>query len=186
MPFTPYHFGPGLLLGILLFPFVDFGTLIIASVILDIEPLAIIIFNLPLPLHGFFHTYFGATIASVVLSSCIWPIRNQLNNIVKLFGLDQRSTFSRILFASLLGTYSHVFLDAFLYAEMNPFYPLLGNPFLGLVGSNIVYSFCVYSLFIGFLLYAIRILYVHLHTTRNRLNPMHLATAINFLFPLID
>jgi membrane-bound metal-dependent hydrolase YbcI (DUF457 family) len=160
MPFTPYHFGPGLLLGVLLFPFVDFGTLIIASVILDIEPLVVIMFGLPFPLHGFFHTYLGATTVSVVLAACIWPIRNQLNSIVSLFILRQNSTLLNILPACLIGTYSHVFLDSFIYAEMNPFYPLLGNPFLGIIGSSLVYSFCTFAGLVGVLLYVIRVFYL--------------------------
>lgn len=161
MPFTPYHFGPGLLLGILLFPFVDLGTLIFASVILDIEPLVVIMFGLPLPLHGFFHTYLGATIISMVLTVCIWPIRNQLSSIVSLFGMRQYSTLSSILSAGLVGTYSHVLLDSFLYAEMNPFYPLMGNPFLGIIVSSVVYNFCIFAGFAGLLLYVIRVFYFH-------------------------
>jgi membrane-bound metal-dependent hydrolase YbcI (DUF457 family) len=157
MPFTPFHFGPGLLLGILLFPFIDFGTLIIASVILDIEPLVVIVFGLPLPLHGFFHTYLGATIASIVLAACIYPVRNQLNSIVSLLILRQHSTLRHILLAGLIGTYFHVFLDSFLYTEMNPFWPLLGNPFLGIIGSSLVYSFCTFAGLVGFLLYVIRV-----------------------------
>ena len=156
MPFTPYHFGPGLLLGIIFFPFVDLATLLIASVILDLEPLSIIILNLPLPLHGFFHTYLGATVVSLLLTVCIWPLRKHLNEIVSIFGLHQQSSFRQILPAGLIGTYSHVFLDSFLYAEMNPLYPLLGNPFLNLVSSISIYDFCVIFGLLGFVLYVIR------------------------------
>jgi hypothetical protein len=68
MPFTPYHFGPAVLVGVLLFPFVDLTTVMVASVIVDLESLAVILFDLPMPLHSFFHTYLGATIVAVVLS----------------------------------------------------------------------------------------------------------------------
>ncbi len=158
MPFTPYHFGPAVFIGVLLFPFIDLATLIAASVILDLEPLAILIFNLPGPLHAFFHTYLGATIVAVVLSICIYPFRKYLNEIVSFFGLKQESSFRHILPASLLGTYSHVLLDSFLYAEMNPFFPLLGNPFLGLLGGAFVYNLCLVLGVIGFFLYLLRVL----------------------------
>jgi membrane-bound metal-dependent hydrolase YbcI (DUF457 family) len=175
MPFTPYHFGPGLLLGILFFPFIDFGTLMIASVILDIEPLVIIVFGLPLPLHGFFHTYLGATIASIILAACIWPMRNQLNRIVSLFGLHQHSTLRHILPAGFVGTYFHVFLDSFIYPEMNPFYPLSGNPFLNLIGSSLVYNFCTLAGLVGFLFYVIRIFYFRSRssTMQTESDPFH-------------
>lgn len=156
MPFTPYHFGPALLLGILLFPFVDLATIMMASVIIDLEPLAVIFLNLPLPLHGFFHSYLGASIAALVLSVFVYPFRKRLNKIVSLFGLYQSSNFRHIIAASLVGTYSHVFLDSLLYAEMNPFFPILGNPFTGLVLDGAVYTFCIIAGLASFFAYVLR------------------------------
>jgi membrane-bound metal-dependent hydrolase YbcI (DUF457 family) len=158
MPFTPYHFGPAVLIGILLFPFIDFATIVVASVILDLEPLAVIFFDLPMPLHAFFHTYLGATIVSIILSICIYPFRKSLNEIVSFFGLKQESSFRHILPASLIGTYSHVLLDSFLYAEMNPLFPALGNPFVDFLAGGFVYNLCLVLGVIGFFVYMIRIL----------------------------
>ena len=158
MPLTPYHFGPAVLIAVLLFPFIDFTTLIVASVILDLEPLAVILLDLPMPLHAFFHTYLGATIVSFVLSACIYPFRKYLNQIVSFFGLRQESSFRHILPAALIGTYSHVLLDSFLYVEMNPFFPILGNPFLGLLTSGFVYTLCIVLGAVGFFVYIIRVL----------------------------
>ncbi|MFW9834348.1 MAG: hypothetical protein ACFFEK_10160 [Candidatus Thorarchaeota archaeon] len=158
MPFTPYHFGPALLIGALLFPFIDIATVMIASVILDLEPLAVILFDLPLPLHAFFHTYLGATLVAIVLSLCIYPLRKYLNEFVGFFGLKQQSTFRHILPASFIGTYSHVLLDSFLYSEMNPLYPFLGNPFLGVLSFGFVYNLCVVLGVIGFFVYLLRVL----------------------------
>jgi membrane-bound metal-dependent hydrolase YbcI (DUF457 family) len=162
MPFTPYHLGPALLIGVLFIPFCDFSTIFIASVILDLEPLAILLLNLPLPLHGFFHTYVGATIIAGILAFSIWPFRNYLNAIVSLFGIHQVSTLRTIIPASIIGTYTHIFLDSFVYAEMNPLYPLIGNPFFELVSSQSVYSLCVFSGFLGLAAYLAFILYTFL------------------------
>jgi hypothetical protein len=158
MPFTPYHFGPVLLIGVLLFPFVDIATIMVASVILDLEPLAVILFDLPGPPHAFFHTYLGASIAAILLSVVIYPFRKYLNEIVSFFGLEQESSLRHIIPASFIGTYSHVLLDSFLYAEMNPFYPFLGNPFVGILGFGFVYNFCLVLGVIGFFVYLLRIL----------------------------
>ncbi len=158
MPFTPYHFGPALLIGALLFPFIDFPTMMIASVILDLEPLSVIIFNLQLPLHAFFHTYVGATIVAIILSIGIYPFRKYLNRFVALFGLKQESSFQHIIPASFIGTYSHVFLDSFLYVEMNPFFPILGNQFFGLLSSELVYNLCFSMGLIGLFVYLLRVL----------------------------
>ena len=158
MPFTPYHFGPALLIGVLLFPFIDLATVMIASVILDLEPLAVILFDLPLPLHSFFHTYLGATIVALILSIGIYPFRKYLNEIVSFFGLEQESSFRHILPASFIGTYSHVLLDSFLYTEMNPFFPLLGNPFVGALAGGFVYNLCFILGVVGFFAYMVRVL----------------------------
>ena len=169
MPFTPYHFGPGLLLGVVLFSFLDFSTVMVACVILDIEPLSVIIFNLPYAAHGFFHTYLGATIAASVLAIAIYPFRKYLNTLVSIFGLHQKSSFRHIFPASIIGTYSHVFLDSLLYPEMNPFYPLIGNPFVGFLMFEFVYNACVYLGFLGFGVYIVRILYNQLNQGQIRI-----------------
>jgi len=168
MPFTPYHFGPGLLLGVVLFPLIDISTMIVASVVLDLEPLAVILLNLQSPLHGFFHSYLGATIVAVILSLAIWPVRSSLNTIVSLFGLQQESSFRQILPASLIGVYSHVFLDSFIYSEMNPFFPLTGNPFIGILMVSDVYNCCFYLGLLGLGVYIFRILFIYM---REKIKP---------------
>ena len=160
MPFTPYHLGPGLLLGVVLFPFVDISTMMIASVILDLEPLAVILLGFPSPLHGFFHSYLGATLVAIVLSFVIWPMRKTLNSIVSLFGLKQESSLRHILPASFIGVYSHVFLDSFIYSEMNPFFPLIGNPFIGILMVSDVYNCCIYLGLLGLGVFILRNLYI--------------------------
>ncbi|KXH76986.1 MAG: hypothetical protein AM326_06010 [Candidatus Thorarchaeota archaeon SMTZ-45] len=158
MPFTPFHFGPALFIGVLLFPYIDFATIMIASVILDLEPLAVIIFDMQMPLHAFFHTYLGATIVAILLSFGIYPLRKYFNELVSFFGLKQKSSFRHILPASIIGTYSHVFLDSFLYIEMNPFFPIIGNPFVDLIAGGLVYNLCFSLGFLGFFVYLLRIL----------------------------
>jgi len=134
----------------------------IASVILDIEPLAVIIFDLPMPLHGFLHSYLGASIIACILAIVIYPFRSHLNEFVNLFGFHQKSSLRHIIPASLIGVYSHVFLDSFIYPEMNPFYPFIGNPFLGILSTSFVYSLCIQLGLLGLGLYIIRLLYLHL------------------------
>lgn len=157
MPFTPFHFGPALLIGMLLFPIFDLPALLIASVIPDLEPLFILTFHLSLPLHGFFHSYLGASILGILTAIIVYYLHGFLRKIMALFMLEQKSSFKRILYTSLFGVYSHIFLDSFLYGEMNPFYPLDGNPFLGLVSINGIYWFCIISFLLGLALYAYRL-----------------------------
>ena len=48
------HLGPALLFGLILFNYFDFPTFLIANIIVDIEPLTVILLGLDSPLHGFF------------------------------------------------------------------------------------------------------------------------------------
>ncbi|MGY5862402.1 MAG: hypothetical protein RTU09_08545 [Candidatus Thorarchaeota archaeon] len=158
MPFTPYHLGPALLFGVILFPFVDITALLLSSVLVDVEPLYVIMFAPGLPYHGILHTYVGATGIAILNAVIVWFLRDWTRQILAIFKIDQNSSFIRIFGISLLGTYSHVLLDSFLYPEMNPFFPLMGNPFLGLVSSAVVYQFCTICLFLGLVLYSVRFL----------------------------
>jgi membrane-bound metal-dependent hydrolase YbcI (DUF457 family) len=92
------------------------------------------------------------------LSGFVYPFRKYLNTIVSFFGLHQSSSFRHIIGASFVGTFSHVFLDSLLYPEMNPFYPVFGNPFVGLFSFEAVYNFCVFVGLIGFGFYFLRVL----------------------------
>ncbi len=60
MPFTPFHFGPALFLGIPLRKYLHAPTFILANVILDVEPLLVLVMGLNYPLHGYFHTFITA------------------------------------------------------------------------------------------------------------------------------
>ncbi len=157
MPFTPYHFGPAFLIGVLAFPFLDIAALMISSVVLDLEPLAVLMFGLSGPLHGNLHTFLGAAIVAVLTACVIWVIRTPLQQLLSLFALSHDPTFSTVLISSVIGTYSHVLLDSFLYAEMNPFFPLLGNPLQGLIEAATIYQFCVYCMMFGLVIYALRL-----------------------------
>jgi membrane-bound metal-dependent hydrolase YbcI (DUF457 family) len=153
MPFTPFHLGLGLLIGMLLFSYVDFASIMISSIAVDVEPFLIVMFRLHLPLHGFFHSYLGGTIIAFLTAVAIHLLRGLLAKFLVWFRIRPESSFKRSLCTSLFGVYFHILLDSFLYGEMNPFYPLTGNPFLGFLSSSTVYEFCTFSLIFGFILY---------------------------------
>lgn len=157
MPFTPYHWGPSSWIGLLLLRVFDFPTLLIASVIVDIEPFCVLVFNTPWPLHGFLHTFLGGSVIAILTTLICYFLQRSIKKVMSIFRLAQDSSFRKILWTSFFGIYFHLLLDAFLYEEMNPFYPFKGNPFLGLFSSQQVYLFCSLSFPIGILLYLIRL-----------------------------
>jgi len=161
VPFTPFHLGPALFFGLALSVAFYLPSLLVASVIPDLEPFFVMYFRVSgYPLHGFFHSYLGSSILAFLVAVAVYLLRGLLNVMMKAFQISQKSSFKNILFTSFVGVYSHVFLDSFLYEEMRPFYPLQGNPFILLsdYGSyRVVYGFCGITALLGIVLYLYKI-----------------------------
>ena len=159
MPFTPFHLGPALVIGIIFIYYVDFPTLLVASIILDLEPLFVLLLDLNYPLHGLFHSFLGGTFIILPLSYIMFKVRPYLNPIMNFFKIEQNSSFVNILAASIIGIYSHILLDTPLYSDIQPFFPLNFNPFLNTSGllEITTYFFCSCCFLVAIILYFIRL-----------------------------
>ncbi len=156
MPFTPYHLGPGSLIGLSLFKIFDFPALLTASVIIDIEPFSVLLFNLNYPLHGFFHSFLGGSIVAGSIAVAMYFLKKDIKKLMVLFKLSklaQDSSFKKILWTSFFGIYFHILLDSPLYTDIKPFYPLTVNPFYGLFSPEQIYLFSGLSFFAAISIY---------------------------------
>ena len=159
MPFTSFHWGQGLLFGLLLLSYVDLPTLLVSSVIIDVEPFAVLTLNLRYPLHGYLHTFLGGTIVAFLLGLVMSRVRGTLLPLMSFFRLEQKASFKSIVIASLFGIYLHILLDSPLYPDIRPFYPLGFNPLQShsmFIGFDI-YTFCVLSFIGAAIAYAARL-----------------------------
>ena len=159
MPFTPFHLGPALVIGIIFIYYVDFPTLLVASTILDLESFLVLLLDLNYPLHSLFHSFLGGTLIILPLSFIMFKIRPFMNQITKFFKIEQNSSFVNILAASIIGIYSHILLDAPLYSDIQPFFPLNFNPLLNTsaLSGVAIYLFCSCCFLIAIILYFIRL-----------------------------
>jgi membrane-bound metal-dependent hydrolase YbcI (DUF457 family) len=156
MPFTPFHWGPTSCIGLSWFRGVDFPTLLVATTVIDFEPLLVLMLNLQYSPHGFFHSFAGCSLLAVVTGIVMYSLQDKVSEIMAEFKLKQNSSFKKILWSSFFGFYFHVLLDSLIYKEMNPFYPLKGNPlYTGLF--LYMYLMCGFTLLVALLLYAIRL-----------------------------
>ena len=167
MPFTPYHIGPALFLGLLFLNFIDFPTFLIASVIVDVEPFLVLFFNLNYPLHGFFHSLLGGTLVAIPLAIVMFKIRDKLSPLMSYFRLGQKVSFKSILLASFLGIYIHILLDSRIYTDIQPFYPSPYNPLLttGILAGLDSYVICIWSFFGAVIIYIIRLFFLNFRNT---------------------
>jgi len=157
MPVALLHLGPSLWIGLILFKFLDFMSFLLASVIVDVEPFLVMFFGLRYPLHGFFHSFVGGSIVAIWVALIMYYFKNIVRKLAIIFRLQQDSSFKKILWSSIFGVYFHIFLDAFLYSDIQPFYPSTVNPLLGLFSSGQIHFFCSISFLIAIIVYFIRL-----------------------------
>jgi membrane-bound metal-dependent hydrolase YbcI (DUF457 family) len=148
MPFTPFHFGPALLVGFPLRRYMDFVTFLIANVIVDVRATLVFFGILSGPLHGPLHTYLGAFVLALILAGSVLLFSHRYPSIAQQMS-SRPDSVSAVVFASVAGTWLHVTLDAILYPEMQPFYPLSGNPWYDLATSAMIYGLCAFAFLVG-------------------------------------
>lgn len=141
MPFTPYHLGIALLVGVVFYKYLDMIGILVGSVILDVWPFLVLVFGLPYNFHGISHSFLAALVVALIIAA----IRFGLNNVLNL-----KRTFSAIFLGSVIGTFSHVLLDAPLYNDMVPFWPSSWNPFFGLFSYRDAVIFSVVCFIVVF------------------------------------
>ena len=152
MPFTPFHMGPGLLIKALLqssFSLMVFGWTQIA---MDVQPLIAMIGGMA-RLHGFTHTYLGATL--IAIAAAVTGKYLSQWALVEIFGVTPLVIRWWVaLLSAFIGAYSHVALDSLMHADMRPLWPFANtNAMLGLVSVSALHRFCVYSALVGAVAY---------------------------------
>lgn len=155
MPFTPFHLGPGLFLGLLALRWLDLPTVLVASVLVDIRTALVFFRALNGPLHGPFHTFLGATLLGVVLIVVTLPLRPTLDSVLVWVRLPQDPSVTRIIAGAFVGVWLHIILDAILYADMAPLAPFSGNPLLGQISATAIYIGCFIAGTLGVGLYVL-------------------------------
>ena len=154
MPFTPVHMGPGILIKAILqgsFSLMVFGW---TQIIMDIQPLLVMITG-DGHLHGFSHTYAGATLLAV-FSALSGKYLSELG--LKILGISKEKPISIVWFVAFLsafiGSYSHVLVDSIMHINVEPFYPLTTvNNFQGIISIEALHQLCLYTGLIGAAIY---------------------------------
>jgi membrane-bound metal-dependent hydrolase YbcI (DUF457 family) len=140
--------GPGLVVKACMqsaFSLVVFGW---AQILIDIQPLVVLLTGKG-ELHGFSHTYIGATLIAIVAA----PSGKYLGEIgLRLIAMPACTpiAWSVATASAFIGTYSHVFIDSIMHADMQPLAPFTtASRFFGLVGVETLHLICVASGVVG-------------------------------------
>jgi len=161
MPFTPFHLGPALCLGIPLRKYIHAPTFILANIILDIEPLLVLTIGLNYPLHGYLHTFIAAVVVGVVFGLGMFFLERIMHPFYKKLLLEPEATFKKTNFiiAGVFGTMLHVLFDSPLYWDIKPFYPLTVNPLYGSVFSLEIYLLSLWLGVLGVVFYLLVLIF---------------------------
>ncbi|RRJ32817.1 hypothetical protein [Halocatena pleomorpha] len=147
MPFTLYHLGPALLIGLPLRRWIDLLTLCTASVVLDIWPLLAGLGVLPGPYHRVEHTYLGGAVVAGMLTVGMVLGAHQFPTQFDRWRSDTGGL-TGLVVPGLIGTLLHVTLDSVTHPTMDPFTPIAGNPFSHLFTLMELTIVCATLLFI--------------------------------------
>nr|WP_321497047.1 hypothetical protein [uncultured Methanolobus sp.] len=96
-------------------------------------------------MHGPLHTFMAATIIGLLLAALIFSQRAWLQKITDKLKVEQSYSLNSIIGGAIIGTWSHVILDAPLYTDITPLWPVTANQLLGVIGSGTIYALCALS-----------------------------------------
>jgi membrane-bound metal-dependent hydrolase YbcI (DUF457 family) len=148
VPFTPFHFGPGALLHSAAPQHISFLAFCGANVLVDVEPLYYMLTD-QYPIHRFFHTYVGATIAGLIFVLLFALVRRFAMPLLRILQLDDLNV-RAVALGAFAGTYSHVLLDSLMHPDMRPFAPFSdANPLLTLVSLRALHGSCLTAGVVG-------------------------------------
>jgi hypothetical protein len=74
MPFTPFHLGPAIAVGLPMRKYFHAPTFIVGNLVLDIEPLLVLVLGVRYPLHGYLHTLVLAIVVGLLLGFVMFKL----------------------------------------------------------------------------------------------------------------
>jgi membrane-bound metal-dependent hydrolase YbcI (DUF457 family) len=147
--------GPGILIKAILqssFSLMVFGW---TQIVMDIQPLIVMITGEG-HLHGFTHTYVGAVLIAI-FSALTGKYLSEFGlKILRISKSENPISIAWwvVFLSAFLGSFSHVFLDSIMHADVEPFFPVtLDNQLLDLISIPLLHKVCLYSGLIGAAIY---------------------------------
>ena len=149
--------GPGMLVKACLrsaFSLMVFGW---TQILMDLQPLFAMVTGHG-PLHGITHTVLGATCIGAIAAPTgkyaaqfVWRFVQEGHTAMRPLSIS----WGVAIVSALIGSYSHVLLDAIMHTDLHPLAPMSkANPLLGWISIGLLHRLCLYSGVVGAAAYA--------------------------------
>lgn len=132
MPITPFHFGPGVLFKSARPAAFSWTMFSLVNIVIDLEPVLSYLW-MGDPVHGYAHTYVGATLIAIVVARfgrpwCEMVLRAWNTKMspeqARWLGVSTTIPYRTALVSALAGTWSHIVFDSVMHADIRPWWPL--------------------------------------------------------------
>ncbi len=167
MPVTPFHFGPGAFIKVLVPAGFSWTVFALANVLIDLEPILLFLLTGD-PGHPWLHTLPGALAVAAVAVACrtlcegwlrFWNRRLDAGQ-SRWLGVVAEISAAQAWTGALLGTLSHLALDALMHPDVRPLWPFVAdNPWRGVVPLDVLHWGCVAAAILALLGWGLRRVY---------------------------
>jgi len=138
--------------------YIDVPVFILANVVIDFEPLVVMVFNLNYPAHEHFHNFLFGALVGILWGVVAYFGRGFLKKIMRMMKLPYTASFRKMLISAVLGVWFHVIIDSIGHSDVKPFYPSEFNPLLGIMTDSTIYLICMLAFIPAILMvYVIRV-----------------------------
>ena len=145
MPFTPFHFGPGLLVKGMAPRWFSMSAFVASQVVIDVESLYWLLQD-AWPVHRGLHTFVGGTIVGLAVALALHGVARTAigRRLGERYGLVADLGLTPLLVGGLIGGLSHSMLDGIMHPDIQPFRPMFDdNPLLGRLSVLALHLACV-------------------------------------------
>ena len=163
MPFTPYHFGPSGLIGLVFKKWIDLPVFLLANVIVDIE---VLLFR-SWPIHRYVHTFLIGAVVGIIWGLAAYPLRNIIfKKAMKIIRIPYQTNLLKMIISGILGIWLHTVVDAIYHYDVRIFWPnKTARPLYRLLSRNQIETLCLICLAAALIIYFIN-LYVQFKKTK--------------------
>jgi len=153
MPYTPYHFGPSSLIGLLLRKWIDFPVFVLANIIMDLERLVVKLLFPGRFVPRYAHTFLLSAAVGIIWGAGAYFFRGFFKRIMDKIQIPYKTSISKMIFSGIFGAWVHLSTDALYRPTSRLFWPFkIINP-LSRFNKEEVELICVLCFIAAFVVY---------------------------------